>query len=115
MEEDLLTKQQVQWLSILNNSQPPNLGIMICPKCNHENEDGALFCRHCGSSMNPVPEKESNTSSSLILSWIIAVAIMSIISTMYTKLVDNWYESGPKMVYIGIQIIYNIVMTQLMP
>ena len=35
---------------------------------------------------------------------------MSIISTMYTKLVDNWYESGPKMVYIGIQIIYNIVM-----
>ena len=83
---------------------------MICPKCNHEIEDGAMFCRHCGSSMNPVPEKESNTSSVLILVWIIAVCVFSVITTLYTKFVDDWYKGSSKMVYIGIQIINNIVM-----
>jgi len=83
---------------------------MICPKCNRENEDGALFCRHCGSSMNPTPEKESNTSSILILVWIVAVAILSITSHLYTRFVDDWFEGSSKMLYIGIQIIHNIIM-----
>jgi hypothetical protein len=83
---------------------------MICPKCNHENEDDAMFCRHCGSSMNPVPEKESNTSSILIFVWIIAVGVLSVITTLYTEFVGNWYEGISKMIYIGIQIIHNFVM-----
>lgn len=83
---------------------------MNCPKCNRENEDGAMFCRHCGTSMNPVPEKESNTSSILILIWIIAVAILSITTTIYTRVVDNWYEGGTKMAYIAIQIIHSLIM-----
>ena len=83
---------------------------MNCPKCNRENEDGAMFCRHCGSSMNPVPEKESNTSSILIFVWIIAVGVLSITTSLYTKFVDNWYEGSSKMVYISLQIINNIVM-----
>lgn len=76
---------------------------MICPKCNRENEDGALFCRHCGSSMNPVPEKESNTSSVLILVWIIAVAILTIISDLHRIFFYDLF-------YTGIQIINNIIM-----
>lgn len=76
---------------------------MICPKCNRENEDGALFCRHCGSSMNLVPEKESNTSSVLILVWIIAVAILTIISDLHRIF---FYD----LLYTGIQIINNIIM-----
>ena len=24
---------------------------MICPKCNHENRDGAKFCNECGSPL----------------------------------------------------------------
>jgi len=83
---------------------------MICPKCHHENENGSMFCRYCGASMNPVPENESNTSSIIIFVWIIAVGVLSIITTLYTKFVDNWYEGSSKMVYIGIQIIHNIVM-----
>ena len=78
---------------------------MICPKCNHENEDGAMFCIYCGSSMNPVQEKESNISSILI-----PVVLLSITTSLYTRLVDNCYEGTPKMVYIGFQIIYNIIM-----
>ena len=83
---------------------------MICPKCHHENENGSMFCRYCGASMNPVPENESNTSSIIIFVWIIAVGVLSIIATLYTKFVDNWYEGSSRMVYIGIQIIHNIVM-----
>ena len=83
---------------------------MICPKCHHENENGSMFCRYCGASMNPVPENESNTSSIIIFVWIIAVGVLSIITTLYTKFVDNWYEGSSRMVYIGIQIIHNIVM-----
>lgn len=83
---------------------------MICPKCHHENENGSMFCRYCGASMNPVPENESNTSSIIIFVWIIAVGMLSIITTLYTKFVDNWYEGSSRMVYIGIQIIHNIVM-----
>lgn len=83
---------------------------MICPKCNRENEDGAMFCRYCGSSMNPVQEKESNISSILILVWIIAVGLLSITNNLYTKFVDNWYEGTSKTFYIGIQMIHNIIM-----
>lgn len=75
---------------------------MICPKCNRENEDGAMFCRYCGSSMNPVQEKESNISSILILVWIIAVGLLSITTNLY----DNWYETF----YIVIRMIHNIIM-----
>ena len=83
---------------------------MNCPKCNRENEEGAIFCRHCGSSMNPVSEKESKTSSVLILVWIVLVGIFSIASTLYTKFVDDWYEGGSMMVYIGISMIHNVIM-----
>ena len=83
---------------------------MICPKCNRENEDGAMFCRYCGSSMNPVQEKESNISSILILVWIIAVGLHSITSGLYSKFVDNWYEGTSKTFWIGIQMIYYIIM-----
>jgi len=83
---------------------------MICPKCNRENEDGALFCRHCGSSMNPVQNpKESNISSVLILVWVIAVAVLSLATYCYTRFIDNWY-SDAKTGYVILQLIHNVVM-----
>ena len=53
--------------------------------------------------MNLVPEKESNTSSVLILVWIIAVAILTIISDLHRIF---FYD----LLYTGIQIINNIIM-----
>ena len=79
---------------------------MICPKCNRENEEGAMFCRYCGSSMNPVPEKESNISSILILVWIIALVLLNITYYLCAK-----FDMGsPKTVYVGIQSIKDIIM-----
>lgn len=83
---------------------------MICPKCNRENEDGALFCRHCGSSMNPVQKpKESNISSVLILVWVIAVAVLSLATYCYTGFIDNWYRDA-KTGYVILRLIHNVVM-----
>lgn len=80
---------------------------MKCPKCNHENEDGAMFCRHCGSSMNPVPQKESNTSSMIILIWIIAIIVFDLIIYFYRLFVDNWWEGGGRIGYTALCIIGN--------
>lgn len=83
---------------------------MICPKCNHENEDGALFCRHCGSSMNPVQNpKKSNISSVLILVWVIAVAVLNLATYCYTRFIDNWY-SDARTGYVILMLIHNVVM-----
>lgn len=82
---------------------------MKCSKCNYENEEGAMFCRHCGSSMIPVPQKESNTSSMIILIWIIASIVFDLIFHFYRLLVDNWYEGGGKICYIALWIIWNCI------
>lgn len=29
----------------------------ICPKCNHENQEGGLYCSHCGFSLQPEPKR----------------------------------------------------------
>lgn len=35
---------------------------MICPKCNHEIEDGSIFCRKCGTSLVNKPTTETTQS-----------------------------------------------------
>ena len=80
---------------------------MKCPKCNHENEDGAMFCRHCGSSMNPVPQKESNTSSIIILIWIVASIVLSLTNHLYGIFIPNWYEGGAMIGKVAIIILDN--------
>ena len=79
---------------------------MNCPKCNRENEESAIFCRFCGSSMNPVVLKESNTSSILLLIWIIVNTIFNIFNYAYTHLVESWYEGDAKIVFIAVQSIF---------
>lgn len=69
-----------------------------------------MFCRHCGSSMNPVSEEESNRNSVLILVWVVAVGVLSIASSLFVEFVDHWYTGSFRMFYIGIQIIQNIIM-----
>lgn len=81
---------------------------MICPKCKRENEDGSMFCRYCGSSLNPVPEKDSSTSSILIFVWVVVFVLLSIVNNLYTRLIDNWYEGTQRMVYLGIVLLQNL-------
>ena len=81
---------------------------MNCPKCNRENEEGAMYCRHCGSPMHPVENAESNTSSILLLIWVVVTCVTSL-ATMLINNFTSWYSDGStKMLYIGIQIIQNI-------
>lgn len=68
---------------------------MICPKCNRENEDSAMFCRYCGTSLHPeqTPQKP-DTSSLLLLIWIVGYTLLSVARYSYTKIVPDWYENG---------------------
>lgn len=82
---------------------------MNCPKCNRENEDSALFCRYCGSSLKPIKKKDSNTSNVILLVWIILIGVFNIGTFLYTRFYNNWYEEG-RVVYVAIQIMHNLIM-----
>lgn len=82
---------------------------MNCPKCNRENEDSALFCRYCGSSLKPIEKKDSNTSNVILFVWIILIGVFSIGTFLYTRFYNNWYEEG-RVVYVAIQIMHNLIM-----
>lgn len=82
---------------------------MNCPKCNRENEDSALFCRYCGSSLKPIEKKDSNISNVILLVWIILIGVFSIGAFLYTRFYNNWYEEG-RWFYITIQIMHNLIM-----
>lgn len=82
---------------------------MNCPKCNRENEDSALFCRYCGSSLKPVEKKETNFSSVILLVWIILTGMFSIGTYLFTRFYYNWYEEG-RGFYVALQIMHNLIM-----
>lgn len=82
---------------------------MNCLKCNRENEDGALFCRYCGSSLRPIEKKDSNTSSSILFVWIVLVGVFNVGIFLYTSFYTNWYVEG-RWVYVAIQIMDNLIM-----
>ena len=65
---------------------------MNCPKCNHENEDGAMFCRNCGSPMRVVEKNESNVSSILLLIWVIASCVLYIGRMIFEELFPEWWD-----------------------
>ena len=82
---------------------------MNCPKCNRENEDSALFCRYCGSSLKPVEMKESNISNVILLIWVILTGVFNVGTYLYTTFYDNWYEDG-RGFYVALQIMQNLIM-----
>lgn len=83
---------------------------MNCPKCKRENEEGALFCCHCGSSMAFSNSQDSNTSSILLLIWVVVIVILSITQELYTTLIPHWFEGGAKYGYVAMTMIHNMLM-----
>ena len=55
---------------------------MKCPKCSHQNEDGALFCNNCGSAL---VEGKKDWTSILLLAWCV-----SLIFFFLVYFVNNW-------------------------
>lgn len=82
---------------------------MNCPKCNRENEDSALFCIHCGSSLKPVEMKESNFSNVILFIWVILKVVFSVGIFLYRTFYDNWYEDG-RGFYVALQIMNNLTL-----
>lgn len=74
---------------------------MKCPNCNQENEERAMYCRHCGSPMHQTDSKGSIISSQLLLIWIIAKAVLVILY----KFMDEMDGDSVDFIYTGIEII----------
>lgn len=83
---------------------------MKCPKCNRENEESAMYCRYCGSSMFPKTNKESDSSGILILIWIVAIGVVSFAEYLYPKFIDDWYEGTNRIIYSAMAIAHNLIM-----
>lgn len=66
---------------------------MNCPKCKLENEDGALFCKHCGSKLIVETTNGKDYSSPLLFTYIIVVTIFYIINKLITTFSTDWYSS----------------------
>lgn len=80
---------------------------MICPKCFQENDDNALFCKHCGSKMIKKESAESNLSGILLLVWAIIFFVAVGIQTLITTCVDEWYFSGWRIFYFLVCALHN--------
>ena len=55
---------------------------MKCPKCSHQNEDGALFCNNCGSAL---VEGKKDWTSILLLAWCVSMVFFFLVHT-----INNW-------------------------
>jgi len=80
---------------------------MLCPKCFQENDDNALFCKHCGSKLIKQENASDNTSSILLLVWAIVFIVAGSIQTLITLLVDDWYYGSWRTFYFLVCAIHN--------
>ena len=55
---------------------------MNCPKCNRENEDSALFCRYCGSSLKPIVKKDGNGNNDGCFQWVIWIGTLLLLNLL---------------------------------
>lgn len=80
---------------------------MLCPKCYLENDDNALFCKHCGSKLVKQESTSDNLSSILLLVWAIIFFVANGIATLITTLVDDWHLRSRRTIYLLICAVGN--------
>ena len=80
---------------------------MLCPKCYLENDDNALFCKHCGSKLVKQESTSDNLSSILLLVWAIIFFVANGIATLITTLVDDWHLRSWRTIYLLICAVRN--------
>lgn len=66
---------------------------MLCSKCFQENEDNALFCKHCGSKLPNGGWPDGKTSNMLLHVWVIVLAVTTIWRLVISICVDGYYYS----------------------
>ena len=60
---------------------------MKCPKCSHPNEEGALFCNHCGSSLI---EGKKDWNSILLLAWCVSLIFFFVAHFINSRLITPY-------------------------
>ena len=82
---------------------------MNCPKCQNQNEETAQFCKNCGLNLHYTqPINNGNDTSSILLLVFILIALVSAISQFaLQKLVVHWYEGTTKYLIGSIWILQN--------
>ena len=86
---------------------------MKCPKCSHPNEEGALFCNHCGSSLI---EGKKDWNSILLLAWCVSLIFFFVAHFINSRLITPYvlqnYDMTTGIKYIQIsQTIISICAT----
>lgn len=76
-----------------------------------ENKNGAVYSSRCNPSTTSSALGKMDYSSILIIAWVVLQALLSIITPLYTKFVDGWYDKGTPamMIYMGICIVHNLI------
>lgn len=84
---------------------------MNCLRCNTPNEEGAKFCKNCGTDMTYTPyseETDSKTSDFFLIIYIGISFVLYIANFAIEELVENWYESPTKYIRASLWIIQNL-------
>ena len=82
---------------------------MECPKCSHPNEEGALFCNNCGSSLNG---EKKDWNSILLLGYCFSILFFSLLyivfNYFFTMADVSWQTRN--YFYTGFHIIQALLM-----
>ena len=82
---------------------------MICPNCNSEIENGALFCTHCGANLSAPAENQNSKSSYILLAWAVLTFVLGVINGIIGHTTPDWYNSHTLWpVMAGIFILQNL-------
>ena len=68
---------------------------MYCPKCQNQTEDGAQFCRNCGTSLRYAPEQkqDNDASSIMLLVYILILFINTLFQFVITEVSEFQMET----------------------
>ena len=80
---------------------------MLCTKCFQENDNGALFCKHCGSKLIRQEPASDSLSSTLLLVWAIIFFVNNGILSLTQILAYDWYDAGWFVFTCIIHVIHN--------
>jgi hypothetical protein len=78
---------------------------MLCHKCFQENDDNALFCKHCGAKLVRQEPSSNDLSSILLFVWAVVFFVTSVIQELIIACFDDWYIGGLGVLYNIISII----------